>query len=52
MSHIKKECRCLKKIIHQIDRKETVALFSKLYGKISIDFSLNTRKRFFFEVLF
>ena len=32
--------RCLKKVIHHIDRKRTVAPFSKFYGKIWAGFEL------------
>ena len=46
MSHIKKY-RCLKKVIHQIDKNWTVAPFSKFYGKIWVNFCLNTGNAFF-----
>ena len=39
--------RCLKNMIHQIDRKWMVAPFSKFYCKIWIAFFSNTRKHFF-----
>ena len=51
MSHVK-EYRCLKKVIHQIDRKCTVTPFSKFYGEIWVAFCLNTTKCFFLEVFF
>ena len=54
--------RCLKNVIHQIDKKNKknkqkkkkwmVAPFSKFYGKILVSFYLNTGKRFFLEVSF
>ena len=37
----------MKKVIQQIDRKWTVALFSKFYGKFFVSFCLNTGKCFF-----
>ena len=43
---------CLKKLIHQKDRKKTLALFSKFYGKILVGFCLVTEKHFSLEVSF
>ena len=40
------EFRCLKKVTYQIDRKLIVAPFSRFYGKVWVNFCLNTGKRF------
>ena len=39
-------------MIHQLDRKRTIAFLNKFYGKIWIGFCLKTGKRFFIEILF
>ena len=53
-SHIIKECRCLKNVIHQIYRNEWLLLsaFQQVYCKIWVGFCLNTSKRFLLEVSF
>ena len=48
-----KECTCLKKVIHQVDKKKMAAsytCFNKFYGKKAVGFCLNTGKSFFLEV--
>ena len=52
ISNINKECRCLNKIFHQIDRKLMIAHFINFYGKIWVGFCLQTGKRFVLEVSF
>ena len=47
-----KKYRCVKKMIHQIDKKSRVVPFSKLYGNIWVGFYFNTGKLFFLEVSF
>ena len=50
-----KQCKCLNKVIHQIDRKCTVVSypsFNKFYGKIWVGFCLKKEKYFFVLVLF
>ena len=38
-------------MIHEIDSKNgMIACFSKLYGKICVEFCFNTGERFFIEV--
>ena len=38
--HVNKECRCLNKIFHQIDRKWMVAPLTNFYGKSWVGFVL------------
>ena len=45
--HILKSIDVWNNLIHQTDRKWTVAPFSKFYGRIWVGFCLTTGKRFF-----